>query len=399
MRGAAARGASETRGAVRACKGRHGSSARGSGAWAATGERAEALGAGRRARPPPSTLQAPSPPPPPPLATPRHGPVLLASFEGLAAETLVSIECLHSLFSSAGHPLRKITLFDKGHGLQAMLQFAGPAEAASARAALDGRALPPSLLPSPHPPVLRLAPSPHANLNVRFQSHRSRDFGDASLPAARAGAGGGGGGAVADLAPPPGSPAASLATAMAAPGAGSGGGKVLRISFERALHPVTPSALAAVTAPYGPLARAALFDGKQGGVLALVEFGGEPRAAARAAAAAAAALEGRPMFTDGANVMRVAPSTHGELSVRVNGDRGWDWTREGGRGGGQATGPSSPPAADSAARPTAPPPSGLDYEAAHEAAVKAARASIGVGTAAGAARWRGPPVFAPPPPW
>ena len=131
--------------------------------------------------------------------------------------------------------LHKATLFDRGAGLQALVQFTHPASASAAARDLGGagRPLPAAALPVSSPPVVRAFPSRHADLNVRFQSHRSRDFLDETLPFGRAGTGGGGGGAVA-----------------AAVGGGGGGGVVAPAAAAAAAAAV----VVVVAAPAPPVA-------------------------------------------------------------------------------------------------------------------------------------------------
>lgn len=58
--------------------------------------------------------------------------------------------------------------------MQGSLTRSGAAMA-QVRAALDGRHIPKNLLnDTPHPPQLKISFSQHTDLNVKFQSHRSR---------------------------------------------------------------------------------------------------------------------------------------------------------------------------------------------------------------------------------
>ena len=119
------------------------------------------------------------------MVTPPPTPVLLASFEGLPPATVVPIETLHELFSPVA-PVHKVALFEGRTGApHALIQFVDVGGASRALS-LHGSRVPPALLPLPTPPTLRLSASQHADLTVRFQCPRTRDFMDASLPVAPA---------------------------------------------------------------------------------------------------------------------------------------------------------------------------------------------------------------------
>ncbi|KAG6476719.1 hypothetical protein ZIOFF_065966 [Zingiber officinale] len=78
------------------------------------------------------------------------------------------------VFSAFGF-VHKIATFEKAAGFQALIQYTDTATASEARNALDGRSIPRYLLPehvtSCH---LRITFSAHTDLNIKFQSHRSR---------------------------------------------------------------------------------------------------------------------------------------------------------------------------------------------------------------------------------
>lgn len=78
------------------------------------------------------------------------------------------------VFSAFGF-VHKIATFEKAAGFQALIQFSDADTALSARESLDGRSIPRYLLPdhvgSCH---LRISYSAHTDLNIKFQSHRSR---------------------------------------------------------------------------------------------------------------------------------------------------------------------------------------------------------------------------------
>ncbi|KAH7439357.1 hypothetical protein KP509_04G057500 [Ceratopteris richardii] len=109
--------------------------------------------------------------------------VLLVTIEGVEAGD-VSIDVLHLVFSAFGF-VHKIATFEKASGFQALVQFSDPDTASQARTALDGRSIPRYLL-AEHVGLchLRISFSAHTDLNVRFQSHRSRDYTNPQLPVA-----------------------------------------------------------------------------------------------------------------------------------------------------------------------------------------------------------------------
>ncbi|XP_050384682.1 polypyrimidine tract-binding protein homolog 1 isoform X2 [Argentina anserina] len=109
------------------------------------------------------------------------GNVLLVTIEGVEAGD-VSIDVIHLVFSAFGF-VHKIATFEKAAGFQALIQFSDADTASAARNALDGRSIPKYLLPehvsSCH---LRISYSAHTDLNIKFQSHRSRDYTNPYLP-------------------------------------------------------------------------------------------------------------------------------------------------------------------------------------------------------------------------
>ncbi|KAF8408121.1 hypothetical protein HHK36_007264 [Tetracentron sinense] len=101
------------------------------------------------------------------------GNVLLVTIEGVEAGD-VSIDVIHLVFSAFGF-VHKIATFEKAAGFQALIQFSDAETASSAKNALDWGCIPRYLLPehvgSCH---LRFSFSAHTDLNIKFQSHRSR---------------------------------------------------------------------------------------------------------------------------------------------------------------------------------------------------------------------------------
>ncbi|XP_027349629.1 polypyrimidine tract-binding protein homolog 1-like isoform X2 [Abrus precatorius] len=109
------------------------------------------------------------------------GNVLLVTIEGVEAGD-VSIDVIHLVFSAFGF-VHKIATFEKTAGFQALIQFTDAETASSARDALDGRSIPRYLLPDHVGSCnLRISYSAHKDLNIKFQSNRSRDYTNPMLP-------------------------------------------------------------------------------------------------------------------------------------------------------------------------------------------------------------------------
>ena len=86
----------------------------------------------------------------------------------------ITIEVLHLVFSAFGF-VHKLATFEKAAGFQALVQYGDSETADQVRQALDGRHIPRHVLNDhPNPPMLKLSFSQHTDLNVKFQSHRSR---------------------------------------------------------------------------------------------------------------------------------------------------------------------------------------------------------------------------------
>ena len=86
----------------------------------------------------------------------------------------ITIEVLHLVFSAFGF-VHKLATFEKAAGFQALVQYGDSETADQVRQALDGRHIPKHVLHDhPNPPMLKLSFSQHTDLNVKFQSHRSR---------------------------------------------------------------------------------------------------------------------------------------------------------------------------------------------------------------------------------
>uniref|UniRef100_A0A0D3H0L4 RRM domain-containing protein n=4 Tax=Oryza TaxID=4527 RepID=A0A0D3H0L4_9ORYZ len=109
------------------------------------------------------------------------GNVLLVTFEGVQPND-ISIDVIHLVFSAFGF-VHKIATFEKAAGFQALIQYTDAPTALEAKNSLDGRSIPRYLLPE-HVPTchLRITFSAHKDLNIKFQSHRSRDYTNPYLP-------------------------------------------------------------------------------------------------------------------------------------------------------------------------------------------------------------------------
>ncbi|XP_031254039.1 polypyrimidine tract-binding protein homolog 1 isoform X3 [Pistacia vera] len=181
------------------------------------------------------------------------GNVLLVTIEGVEAGD-VSIDVIHLVFSAFGF-VHKIATFEKAAGFQALIQFTDAETASAARNALDGRSIPRYLLPehvgSCH---LRISYSAHTDLNIKFQSHRSRDYTNPYLPV---------------------NPTAIEGVMQ--PTVGPDGKKkepesnVLLASIENMQYAVTVDVLHTVFSAFGTVQKIAIFE-KNGGTQALVQY-------------------------------------------------------------------------------------------------------------------------------
>ncbi|XP_068644498.1 polypyrimidine tract-binding protein homolog 2-like isoform X1 [Aristolochia californica] len=230
------------------------------------------------------------------------GNVLLVTIEGVDANH-VTIEVLHLVFSAFGF-VHKIATFEKTAGFQALVQFSDPQTACAAKDALDGRNIPSYLLPENMGPfALKMTFSAHTDLNVKFQSHRSRDYTNPYLPVA--------------------------------PSAIDGGGQcftshdakkqetecnVLLVSMENMQYTVNVDVLHTVFSSFGPVQKIAIFE-KNAGFHALVQY---PDVGT--ASAAKQALEGHCIYDGGFCRLHLTYSHHTDISVKVNNDRSRDYT-------------------------------------------------------------------------
>ncbi|CAL4975240.1 unnamed protein product [Urochloa decumbens] len=225
------------------------------------------------------------------------GNVLLVGMEGVAPDS-VSIDVLHVVFSAFGF-VHKIATFEKASGYQALIQFSDAETATSAKAALDGRCIPSYLLPELDGAcTLRISYSAHSVLNVKYQSHRSRDFTNPYLPFLDS----------------------------AKDGSGVDGKKqepesnILLASIENMQYVVTIDVIHEVFSAFGFVQKIAIFE--KNGFQALIQYPD-----IQTAVAAKEALEGHSIYEGGYCKLHLAFSRHTELNVKVNNERGRDYTK------------------------------------------------------------------------
>lgn len=228
--------------------------------------------------------------------------VLLVTIEGVEAGD-VSIDVLHLVFSAFGF-VHKIATFEKTAGFQALVQFTDSVTASSAKEALDGRSIPRYLLQEHIGPCsLKINFSAHTDLNVKFQSHRSRDYTNPYLPVA---------------------PSAIEGSGQL--GIGQDGTKqesesnVLLASIENMQYTVTIDVLHMVFSNFGFVQKIAIFE-KNGKFQALIQYPD-----IQSAVAAKESLEGHPIYDGGFCKLHLTYSRHTDLNVKINNDRGRDYT-------------------------------------------------------------------------
>ncbi|KAF5725375.1 polypyrimidine tract-binding protein 1 isoform X1 [Tripterygium wilfordii] len=203
------------------------------------------------------------------------GNVLLVTIEGVEAGD-VSIDVIHLVFSAFGF-VHKIATFEKAAGFQALIQFTDAETAMSARNALDGRSIPRYLLPENVGSCnLRISYSAHTDLNIKFQSHRSRDYTNPYLPVNT-----------------------TAIEGLMQPAVGPDGKKkefesnVLLASIENMQYAVTVDVLHTVFSSFGTVQKIAMFE-KNGGTQALIQYPD-----ITTAAVAKDALEGHYIYDGG----------------------------------------------------------------------------------------------------
>ncbi|XP_039123914.1 polypyrimidine tract-binding protein homolog 1-like isoform X1 [Dioscorea cayenensis subsp. rotundata] len=230
------------------------------------------------------------------------GNVLLVTIEGVEAGD-VSIDVIHLVFSAFGF-VHKIATFEKAAGFQALIQYSDADTALNARNALDGRSIPSYLLPahisSCH---LRISFSAHKDLNIKFQSHRSRDYTNPYLPVN-----------------------SSAIEGTLQPTVGVDGKKkepesnVLLASIENMQYAVTVDVLHTVFSAFGYVQKIAIFE-KNGGTQALIQYPD-----ITTAAVAKESLEGHCIYDGGYCKLHLSYSRHTDLNVKAYSDRSRDYT-------------------------------------------------------------------------
>ncbi|KAM3190595.1 hypothetical protein ACQJBY_068563 [Aegilops geniculata] len=184
------------------------------------------------------------------------GNVLLVTFEGVQPND-VSIDVIHLVFSAFGF-VHKIATFEKAAGFQALIQYTDAPTALEAKNSLDGRSIPRYLL-AEHVSIchLRITFSAHKDLNIKFQSHRSRDYTNPYLPV---------------------NPTAI--EGITQPMLGSDGkikepeSNVLLASIENMQYAVGVDVLHTVFSSFGAVRKIAMFE-KNGGMQALIQYPGD----------------------------------------------------------------------------------------------------------------------------
>ncbi|KAF1877417.1 hypothetical protein Lal_00040132 [Lupinus albus] len=233
------------------------------------------------------------------------GNVLLVTIEGVEAGD-VSIDVIHLVFSAFGF-VHKIATFEKTAGFQALIQYTDSDTAASARNALDGRSIPrqvvyllPEHVGSCH---LRISYSAHRDLNIKFQSNRSRDYTNPMLPVNH-----------------------TAIDGALQPVIGPDGKKkepesnVLLASIENMQYAVTVDVLHTVFSSFGTVQKIAIFE-KNGQTQALIQYPD-----VTTAAAAREALEGHCIYDGGYCKLHLTYSRHTDLNVKAFSDKSRDYT-------------------------------------------------------------------------
>uniref|UniRef100_A0A0D6R2J7 RRM domain-containing protein n=1 Tax=Araucaria cunninghamii TaxID=56994 RepID=A0A0D6R2J7_ARACU len=228
--------------------------------------------------------------------------VLLVTLDGVEPGD-VSIDVLHVVFSAFGF-VHKIATFDKGAGFQALVQYSDAETASAARSALDGRSIPRYLLAERvEACYLRINFSAHNDLNIKFQSYRSRDYTNPNLPVA---------------------PSAMDGTGQF--GVGPDGQRkepesnVLLASIENMQYAVTADVLHMVFSAFGTVQKILMFE-KNGGTQALIQYADVPTAAL-----AKESLEGHCIYDGGFCKLHLSYSRHTDLNLKVNNERSRDYT-------------------------------------------------------------------------
>ncbi|CAA7038646.1 unnamed protein product [Microthlaspi erraticum] len=230
------------------------------------------------------------------------GNVLLVTFEGVESHE-VSIDVIHLVFSAFGF-VHKIATFEKAAGFQALVQFTDVETASVARNSLDGRSIPRYLLPEHVVSCnLRMSYSAHTDLNIKFQSHRSRDYTNPYLPVNHTAMDG-------SMQPALGADGKKVETQS----------NVLLALIENMQYAVTVDVLHTVFSAYGTVQKIAIFE-KNGSTQALIQYSD-----IATAAIAKEALEGHCIYDGGYCKLRLSYSRHTDLNVKAFSDKSRDYT-------------------------------------------------------------------------
>lgn len=230
------------------------------------------------------------------------GNVLLVTFEGVQPND-VPIEVIHLVFSAFGF-VHKIATFEKAAGFQALIQFTDVDTASSAKEALDGRSIPRYLLPEHMDSCpMKISYSAHTDLNIKFQSHRSRDYTNPYLPV---------------------NPTAI--EGFVQPVVGPDGRRkepesnVLLAAIENSPYAITIDVLHTVFSAFGAVQKIAIFE-KNGGAQALIQYPD-----VTTASVAKDSLEGHCIYDGGYCKLHLTYSRHTDLNVKAYSDRSRDYT-------------------------------------------------------------------------
>ncbi|KAF8772896.1 hypothetical protein HU200_005292 [Digitaria exilis] len=222
------------------------------------------------------------------------GNVLLVTFEGVQPND-VTIEVIHLVFSAFGF-VHKIATFEKAAGFQALIQYTDAPTALEAKNSLDGRSIPKYLLPEHISAChMRITFSAHKDLNIKFQSHRSRDYTNPYLPVNQT--------AIEGIVQPTVGPDGKIKEPES---------NVLLASIENMQY--------AVFSAFGTVQKIAMFE-KNGGMQALIQYPD-----ITTAAVAKQALEGHCIYDGGYCKLHLSYSRHTDLNVKAHDERSRDYT-------------------------------------------------------------------------
>ncbi|CAL5001951.1 unnamed protein product [Urochloa decumbens] len=220
------------------------------------------------------------------------GNVLLVTFEGVQPNE-VTIEVIHLVFSAYGF-VHKIATFEKAAGFQALIQYTDAPTALEAKNSLDGRSIPKYLLPEHISAChMRITFSAHKDLNIKFQSHRSRDYTNPYLPVNQT--------AIEGIVQPTLGPDGKIKEPES---------NVLLASIENMQYAVTVDVLHTVFSAFGTVQKIAMFE-KNGGMQALIQYPD-----ITTAAVAKQALEGHCIYDGGYCKLHLSYSRHTDLNVK-----------------------------------------------------------------------------------